>query len=1238
MKQKKEKEEGEHQVTISVTIAKASVTEHFNDGKKTDSPQVQNYLHCQYKLLPDDKDYVKTDIVTFGMAAKMYGDNDSKVLRTWIDGDKTWIAWTNSRKIRVTQELLLKMFDHKFELKMWDTKDKVSAKARFDRPKAFRLPQTKNHDEVDLEAIRSMLKQAGKETIHLGTGSSSLLSQSKGMMDEMKRAKKKVSFVGNHGTELDSRPKSSHQFINTVESTMEVKVRLDNTNQPEFKNLMSLASSGEQPLAVDTEEVDRVNNGKSDESTNYNDKQQSRDRTTKTNNIKQKSSSRSTSRQTDSRKSNGRSSTLQKLTASKQDFINQNGQACIAVPLSALFTNCLSISNTLEESVSTLDEVIVILSLDHPLLSDFQRFKLNPMVLTVRSAHHMPQNGLSYEQLKAKCHPPYVKYTFYCASSEHRSFAKEHGSTIRFDDNNVILLGTLNKQQLYEYLRGPALKIEVHDRDIKEVLKKKPSVFGTKPEDTNIFNTAYAGGTLSNLSKQNNSINYNYGVAEFDLSELLNGERILYHASPIRACKESQNVLHEISKSGVPLGDYLEMDSDLKIKIELVRSLMDPYIPMSGNTSSVTTLKEEDVVDGSGHALTPTTSSSDCQPKSKAVDITCPYSRLVYIFDYNNKEFLSKIFNLTTEINAQSLNFWSYPSHVIEAALSTYKLSEKEQADQSLDIITGCQIIDGEYHIFILEGLANKGVQRLWNELEHPEATETNFFRVLYNSSMTFRERLYVSLDVDLTRIRLHQPISNIVKQPFLYVRDMLPRNCFLAVTKLHELCQATSLQSVIRNETLPTVPMIVSLGREFGIPISDEDLHQPSSMLETNTLGSQDGRGGGDIDDNPNNEPDTQQHRSNHRQPLDMTNEAYEEILASRKLEQSSNPVDYINANIKSLVALSRSRARPDPPFKVTCDQQEVYHNYSTQTLNSTAMAMEKLRTKLTKEPDARCTFCQNYNSATVQPINTVQQAKMVATAAKEQWKTSDGFVYPGMKTTKEANKHPQRLDEARLSELAKPWRENTLHANILKPPVDRIIFKWIDRDLDFDTWKRTAPASSLMVAPPATIHTAGESLRVEQEEYQRAEFEKWKKRLVVDDTQFHSHRCLIATELLNKGPAASNQIARKDGLLKDEPRNLALGRRDLRLDPIPPTACVTVTDGREYDKKDHNVGFNPGDADGLSWSRDVNCIPINDYQHAVFENSKGHDFRLVHTDREKVGFKPSPLRKEEKNTHLFL
>ena len=36
-----------------------------------------------------------------------------------------------------------KLTNHVIELRIWDTRDKLSAKARFDRPKAFRLPQAK---------------------------------------------------------------------------------------------------------------------------------------------------------------------------------------------------------------------------------------------------------------------------------------------------------------------------------------------------------------------------------------------------------------------------------------------------------------------------------------------------------------------------------------------------------------------------------------------------------------------------------------------------------------------------------------------------------------------------------------------------------------------------------------------------------------------------------------------------------------------------------------------------------------------------------------------------------------------------------------------------------------------------------------------------------------------------------------------------------------------------------------
>ena len=63
--------------------------------KVQELPKAQSYFHCTYKLLPDDRESVKTDVVTFGVAAKLYTDNDTRVLRTWQDGEKTWVAWTN---------------------------------------------------------------------------------------------------------------------------------------------------------------------------------------------------------------------------------------------------------------------------------------------------------------------------------------------------------------------------------------------------------------------------------------------------------------------------------------------------------------------------------------------------------------------------------------------------------------------------------------------------------------------------------------------------------------------------------------------------------------------------------------------------------------------------------------------------------------------------------------------------------------------------------------------------------------------------------------------------------------------------------------------------------------------------------------------------------------------------------------------------------------------------------------
>ena len=59
---------------------------------------------------------------------------------------------------------------------------------------------------------------------------------------------------------------------------------------------------------------------------------------------------------------------------------------------------------------------------------------------------------------------------------------------------------------------------------------------------------------------------------------------------------------------------------------------------------------------------------------------------------------------------------------------------------------------------------------------------------VLYNSDFMFSGRLYGPLEVDICRIKLHEELDLIVQQPLLYVRDMVPKLCFEALTKLKQV------------------------------------------------------------------------------------------------------------------------------------------------------------------------------------------------------------------------------------------------------------------------------------------------------------------------------------------------------------------------------------------------------------------------------------------------------------------
>lgn len=59
----------------------------------------------------------------------------------------------------------------------------------------------------------------------------------------------------------------------------------------------------------------------------------------------------------------------------------------------------------------------------------------------------------------------------------------------------MVLLGALDQGELQEYLQGPPVQIEIHDRDRNNEMKKvKADLFGDNPEDEMINNVSLVAG------------------------------------------------------------------------------------------------------------------------------------------------------------------------------------------------------------------------------------------------------------------------------------------------------------------------------------------------------------------------------------------------------------------------------------------------------------------------------------------------------------------------------------------------------------------------------------------------------------------------------------------------------------------------------------------------------------------------------------------------------------------------
>ncbi|XP_062320381.1 uncharacterized protein cfap92 [Osmerus eperlanus] len=1045
-----------------------------------EAPKAQGYYHIEYNLLPDDPEPTKVDLVMFGLAAKIYIDNEAKVLKPWHEGDQVWLGWSQSVKVRVTRELLIKLASHKVTFRVWDTKDRVSTKARNDRPKAFRLPQTRS----------------GEETDHLGATPDCEAARYGGVKQIVYKLRS-VFEKENPRTRLSSKGRGDATSIDFKNfSEMNCATAAVNSSSVKDKNLAVFRKKVPQKPTQDN--------------------------------------------------------------AAYLENIQKNGSALVELSLLHLLTGDRSLTDCLVTCSSGVYEGLCNITVDRPLISEDLKAQLNPLVITILSASSLPSTPVPFQVLEEKCLPVYCQYRFHNLKV-HRSKGREHRSNIYFKDVNVILTGLLSPGELQEFLQGPPLEIEVHDRDRKvEKPSSGPALFGTEPNDDKLSSVILVSGkrtTYNPLRAKTKQYNP-YGVARLNLSGLLHGERCVKLNIPIECCRPPQllgsernewekkltampGVVEGAPDHAMPMGHYLDANSQLKVQVEIAC----PFNMESGSEGA----------------------------------LYSPFGRIIYIFKYNNVSVVAKLRSEIQKINAAAFQLDSQSNETIERILSSYKMTAPERGSVDLDTVTGFHMLDKQIHLFVLEGLKHKAIKRLWKTVPIKlMGSEEEQVMVLYNSDLSFSKRLYDTLDISLRPVHLHEPLEAIMRQPLVYVRDMVPHTCFQAMSRLSVLCKLRKLKDVVRNNLFPSAEMVLSMSKEFGIV--------PGKWEQRLIAKTQ---------KQPEFSP---MHASeNTRRPLSTYNSRYiqwkQDVADKQLLSQTK---DFIQVNIEEVQQASLQVKKPKVAVLVAEQAKDsAAHNYSIQTMNSTEQARELLRKEMAKEPTRRFTYSQHYHTATVDPRDVKSEMTTSDARSRSAWRTYDGFIYPGFKSSIESNEHPGHPDEARVEALRKPWRENILHENTLRPTLARDRWPWRERHQDFQIYTQTDQDFST----PVSIHLAGERLQQEQQQAAWSQYSRWRRKVLpggstVSGRRVPEFRCYM-------GGAPGQLPAKLQNLLKDGPMKYSLRKPGMALKPVPSLSVVQRSPSSE---RKTNIAFAPGLLQDQSLMQDNNMIPRHNSQYSKF------------------------------------
>ena len=202
------------------------------------------------------------------------------------------------------------------------------------------------------------------------------------------------------------------------------------------------------------------------------------------------------------------------------------------------------------------------------------------------------------------------------------------------------------------------------------------------------------------------------------------------------------------------------------------------------------------------------------QPKPKIKNI----ERYIYISSYSDSSLMSTLKQLFEEINQKAFNLSS------NKEVNTYELSPEEQDNNEIDYISGVQVLDKNIRITILEGITQKGLQKVKEFLPKTKLNDNNI-KILMNSEYLFDTRIYSKFGLSLKLIKLQHNLNDYLQTYNIYENANKFRKIYDCFQNFGSLLRVETMEEVVWYGLFPDAESLLLLEKKYGDLLTHQDI-----------------------------------------------------------------------------------------------------------------------------------------------------------------------------------------------------------------------------------------------------------------------------------------------------------------------------------------------------------------------------------------------------------------------------